>query len=517
MALSQSSDSGTTTDGNHTPARTWASLPVLLLPALLVAMDISILFIAGPAVAADLAPSASQWLWMMDIYSFVMAGLLITMGYLGDRIGRRRLLLLGAAAFGIGSFIIAFAPTAEIFIAARALLGIGAATLSPSTLALIRTTFTHRDHRRGAIGAWTAAFAGGAVAGPIVGGLLLEHYWWGSVFLINVPVMLLLLIGAPLLIPESRDPQPSGFDLPGAALSLVGIIGVVYAGKRFAEHGAETWAFAALAGGVAVLAAALLWMRRARHPLIDLELFRRAAFSAALATNAVTGLVLTGVGLLTFTFLQTVHGMSPLTAAVLTLPTLAGTVGGATLASWLARHFRPAPLVVLGFLISAAAFASISITTRPDSHAAVFIGGYTVLTLGVGMLGTLATSLVLDTAPSERASAAAGTSETGMVLGEAFGIAAFGTIATTIYRRQMSDHGLSEMPEVASETVNSAFAVAEDLPEGQAASLIDLASDAFTHGITVVTATSAIVMTLAAVIIGIALRMVPRTSDAAAD
>ncbi|WP_222844554.1 MFS transporter [Saccharomonospora sp. CUA-673] len=190
-------------------ARTWAGLPILLLPTLLVAMDISILFVAGPAVARDLAPNATQWLWMMDIYSFVMAGLLLTMGAVGDRIGRRRLLLIGTVVFGIGSAGLAFAPSPEVFIAARVLLGVGAATLAPSTLGLIRAMFHDPDQRRAAVGAWTAAFAGGAVAGPVFGGLLLEHFWWGSVFLINIPVMALLLATRPCCCPNHATPTPA--------------------------------------------------------------------------------------------------------------------------------------------------------------------------------------------------------------------------------------------------------------------------------------------------------------------
>src|SRR5690625_2942706 len=195
-------------------------MAVLVLPALLASMDLSVLFMASPWISADLRPTSSQFLWIMDIYGFMMAGLLITMGSAGDRIGRRKLLLIGAAAFGIASALAAFAPSAEMLIAARALLGLGGATLAPSTLSLIRGMFLDEAQRRIAVGIWTSAFIGGVAAGPIIGGLLLEYFWWGSVFLINVPVMVLLLIVAPLLIGESRDPAPGRFDLLGAFLAL---------------------------------------------------------------------------------------------------------------------------------------------------------------------------------------------------------------------------------------------------------------------------------------------------------
>lgn len=492
-------------------ARTWTGLAVLLLPALLVAMDISILFIAGPAIAADLAPTASQWLWMMDIYSFVMAGLLLTMGNVGDRIGRRRLLLIGATVFGLGSACLALAPSAEVFIAARVLLGIGAATLAPSTLALIRSMFHDPDQRRIAVGAWTAAFAGGAVAGPVIGGLLLEHLWWGSVFLINVPVMVVLLAAAPLLVPESRDPASRGFDLPGAVLSLAGIISVVYAGKRFAEYGPDGTAFVALAAGAALSASAVMWMRRSRHPLIDLSLFTRPAFSAAVGTNTAAGFAMAGLGLLAFTFLQAVHDLSPLRAALTALPTVIGTVLGASFAAKSGSRVRPAPLVVTGFLISAAGLVVVGRVT-PDGHVAMFIAGYTVLTFGIGMLGTLANSLVLETAPPGRASTAAATSETGMVLGEAFGIAIFGTVSSALYQRLMAgEEALTGLPPEAGETVAGDIALAERLPTGEAVVLIQAAREAFTSGVTTVALAAAALFSLTAIAMGLALRHAPRT------
>ncbi|GAA0950829.1 MFS transporter [Nonomuraea longicatena] len=400
-------------------------LPVLLLPAMLVSMDLSILFVAGPTLSRELEPTPGQWLWIMDVYGFVMAGLLVTMGGVGDRIGRRRLLLIGAGLFGAASLAIAYAGTPELLIAGRALLGIGGATLAPSTLSLIRGMYADEDRRRRAVGAWTVAFTGGSVAGPVVGGLLLEHFWWGSVFLVNVPVMAVLVLAAPFTVPESRDPAPRGFDLAGAATSLAAVLCLVFAMK-------ETVADGLTAGGAAaaVLGAvfALVFLRiqvRAAHPLVDLALFRDRRFAVAVVAATVTALAAAGLGVLAFAHLQGVHGLSPLAAALHALPTFAGTFAGAWLAGRAADRIRPTALLAGGLLATAAGFAVVA----GAGGVWPFIAGYTVLTFGAGVTGTIAGSLILSTAPPERAGAAAGISETGQELGAALGIAVLGTIA----------------------------------------------------------------------------------------
>lgn len=485
--------------------RAWAGLVVLLLPALLVSMDISILFVASPAITADLAPSNTQWLWMMDIYSFMMAGLLVTMGGLADRIGRRRLLLIGALAFGAASLLLSFAPGAEIFIAGRALLGIGAATLAPSTLAVIRHMFTDPGQRSKAVAAWTVAFTGGAVAGPVLGGVLLEYYWWGSVFLINLPVMVVLLIAAPLLIPESRGPAAAGFDLPGAALSLTGIVGVVFAAKQFAEDGLNATVLSVLTAGTVVIILFLRRQHRTAHPLLDLSLFRRPAFTAAVTANGLAALAMVGLGLLAFTYLQTVHGLTALVAALVALPTLAGTFAGATLASISARHLGPSLLLPAGLLVAAAGMTATALFDHQNS-VVIFITCYTVLTLGVGAVSTLTNSLILSTAPPQRAGAAASVSETSMVLGEALGIAAFGTISALLYRSGMRVSMLENLPPEAADTIGGAVAVAGELSSEPRAELLTVAFEAFTSGLSTVAGISAVVLVLAAAVTARTLR-----------
>ncbi|GHC76690.1 MFS transporter [Nocardiopsis terrae] len=501
----------TTTPRRRATGRTWIGLSLLLIPALLVSMDLSVLFVAAPAIARDLDPSATQWLWMMDVYGFVLAGLLVTMGSLGDRLGRRRLLLGGALAFGAASVLLAVAPTAELFLAGRALLGVGAATLAPSTLSLIRAMFTDPVQRRTAVGFWTVAFTGGAVIGPIIGGALLEFFAWGAVFLINLPFMALLLLAAPFLLPESRNPAGAAFDLFGAATSLTAVLGLVYAAKRFVEYGADGTAALALVVGLVLLAAFVVRQRRAEHPLIDISLFTRPAFTASVAGNTVVAFAVAGLGLLAFTFLQVVHGLSPLVAALYALPTILGTVLGAALASSLADRIRPARLMGLGLLAGAAGFGLVG--AGADSGILPFLAGYTVVTLGVGVVATLANTLVLATAPPERAGAAAGVSETSTELGAALGIATLGTIAASLYRSGV-ERGLPEAGGAALETVAGAAATAAHLPEPQARDLLDTAFAAYTSGIATAALTGAAVLTAVAVLVLVALRRLPAGTEA---
>ncbi|WP_116245939.1 MFS transporter [Nocardiopsis sp. FIRDI 009] len=482
---------------DRSAARAWAGLILLLIPALLVSMDISVLFVAAPAIAEDLDPTGSQWLWMMDVYGFVMAGLLVTMGSLGDRIGRRRLLLSGAALFGAASALVALAPSPALFVTGRVLLGAAAATLAPSTLSLIRALFTDRARRRLAVGLWTVAFTGGAVAGPILGGALMEFLPWGSVFLINLPFMLLLLVAAPWTVPESRGPGSAPFDLLGAGTSLAAVLGLVYALKRCAEYGADGPALTALGAGAVFLALFVWRQRSAEHPLIDVSLLASPAFAAAVGGGAVVSFAAAGLGLLTFTFLQTVHGLSPLAAALWALPTLVGTFLGAAGASALAGRVRPGPLVSAGLLASAAGFAVVG-SVGPDTGLPVFVGGYAVVTFGVGVVSTIANTLVLATAPPERAGSAAGISETSHELGAALGIATLGTVATAVYRTTM-ERELPGAGAAAAETVTGAVAAAGELAGFEAGALLDTAFAAYTSGLT------ASAMTGASALAGVAL------------
>lgn len=496
--------------------RAWLGLVVLLLPALLVSMDLSVLFMALPFLSADLAPSSGQLLWILDVYGFCLAGLLLTMGVLGDRVGRRRLLLAGAVTFGLASVAAAYATSAEMLIATRALLGVAGATLAPSTLSLIRTMFPDPRQRRTAIGAWTSAFAGGAVVGPLAGGLLLEYFWWGSVFLVNVPVMLLLLVLGRVLLPESRDSRPGRFDLGGAAMSLAAVLAVIYGVKRFAEHGADGWAAVSLVAGLAVGALFVLRQRRIAEPALDVGLFRHRAFSISILTGTIAILAVAGSGLYTSQYLQLVHGMRPFTAALCNLPVVAGMLVGVTVATMLVRRVRPGTVVGLGLAVCALGFGVLALV-EVESHVALLIGGAALMVAGVGMASTLATDMVIATAPPTRAGAASALSETGNELGGALGIAVLGSIGAAVYRTEITGTSPAGLPAdvaaAARDTLGGAVHVADSLPGPLADALVRAAREAFVGGMQTVAVVSAVGLAVAAVLAALWLRKV-RTDDA---
>ncbi|MFC5064188.1 MFS transporter [Actinomycetospora atypica] len=409
------------------------ALGVLTAPVLLITVDMTVLGAALPAISADLRPGAAAQLWIVDVYSFVLAGLLVVAGSLGDRIGRRRLLLIGTAAFGLASVAAAFAPSAGALIAARALLGLGGATLMPSTLSLIKTVFPEPSARRRAIGVWAAVFSGGAAAGPVIGGWLLEHFWWGSVFLVNVPVCLALLALGPVLLPESRDPHPGRFDLVSAGLALAAMLPVVYALKSLATDGFTTTGVVA---GVVGLAAGTVFVHRQRavaDPLLDLTLFSHRAFSVSVATNLLCVFALIGLLVLVPQYLQLVVGMSPLVAATWMLPGSLAGVAGALVAARLARRFAVRRLVVVGLSVAAGGFAVLGLLALGAGPLAVVVG-MAVAGLALAMVETLTTDLVLESAPTDRSGAASAISETGFELGGALGIAVLGSVAAVVYR-----------------------------------------------------------------------------------
>ncbi|MBN6035000.1 MFS transporter [Amycolatopsis sp. 195334CR] len=487
----------------------WFGLAVLVLACLLVSMDMSVLLYAIPFLSEDLTPSSTQLLWIIDIYGFLLAGLLITMGSLGDRIGRRRLLLSGAALFGLASVAAAFSTSPELLITARALLGVAGATLAPSTLALIRNMFTDPDQRRAAIGIWTGGFAGGVMIGPIVGGFLLEHFWWGSVFLINVPVMVLLLVLAPLVLPEFTDPRPGRFDLVSAGLSLAAVLPIIYGIKEFAA-GASGWeAAASLAAGLVVGVVFVHRQRAQEDPMIDLRLFANRRFSTAIGTTTVTQFAMMGLAYFSTQYLQSVLGFSPLEAALWTLPTMVGMFIGLALGGTLATRVRPAYLMGGGLAIGASGYVVFSFST-PDSGLPLLLTGGGLMTLGVGIVTVLATEVVLATAPPERAGAASALSETSTEFGGALGMAVLGTIGAAVYRSAVDvPAGLPpEAAAAAHDTLGGAVAVAANLPPGLAPGFLRDAYEAFTDGMSVTMLIGAGVLLAAAALVAVLLRQV---------
>ncbi len=502
--------------------RAWIGLGALTIAALLASMDLSILFMASPALSADLQPSGAELLWIMDIYGFVMAGLLLTMGTLGDRIGRRKLLLAGAVAFGIASAVAAYSTDPQMLIAARALLGFGGATLAPSTLALIRTMFTDPGKRRIAVGIWTGAFTGGIVVGPIIGGLLLERFWWGSVFLINIPVMAVLLVLGPLLLPESKNPRPGRFDPVSVVLSLGSVLPVVYGIKKIAEDAAiGVEALVTVAAGVVV---GVFFIRRqfvSTEPLIDVRLFRIPAFGASVGANTMVTFASAGTGALAIQYIQLVLGYRPFTAALWLIPTMIGTVIGIVAANVLVRWIRPGTVVGLGVAVAALGFGLLASVADTNTAIEAIVACYAVLTLGVGMAVTLSIDLVLGSAPAERAGSASATSETGAEFGGALGIAVLGSVSTVVYgdgmRGAMPDAVPSATADVASGSLGGATEAALTLPDEVAGPLLEAAYQAFSDGLTVAAITGAVVLAVTAVVAAVALRNTPRAPSSDSD
>jgi MFS transporter, DHA2 family, multidrug resistance protein len=498
--------------------REWIGLAVIALPCVVYAMDLTVLNLALPDLSEDLEPSSSQLLWIVDIYGFMVAGLLITMGTLGDRIGRRRLLLIGGAAFGAASALAALSTSAEMLIAARALLGVAGATLAPSTLALIRNMFADPQERTFAIGVWITSFSGGAAIGPLVGGLLLERFWWGSVFLLAVPVMALLLVVGPRLLPEFRDPAAGRLDLISAAESLVAVLAVIYGLKQMAQEGLGWEAVVAIAAGLAVGAAFVRRQGRLADPLIDLRLFRVPAFSGALTANTLGFFVNFGIAVFIAQYLQLVLGLSPLEAGLWTLPWAGGFIVGSMLTPVIVSRISAASAIVGGLALAAAGFGLLTQVTG-DSSLATLVTGSVVLALGLAPVFTLAADLMVSAAPPERAGAAAGISETSSEFGGALGIAVLGVIGTALYRGEVADTvpaGIpSEAAEAARDSLGGAVAAGVELPEARTTELVDAASDAFTQALQLAATLSAAVLIAAAVLAWGLLRRVggPETEE----
>jgi DHA2 family multidrug resistance protein-like MFS transporter len=491
--------------------REWIGLGVIALPCLLYSMDLTVLNLAIPQISADVKPSAAQLLWIVDIYGFMVAGALITFGTLGDRIGRRKLLMIGAAAFGAASVLAAFAPTAELLIAARALLGLAAATLAPSTLSLIRNMFLDPKERTFAIGVWISSFSAGGAIGPLVGGLLLNYFWWGSVFLIAVPVMVALLVAAPIFLPEYRDPDAGKLDLPSAALSLIGVLAVIFGIKHVATVGVDGMSIGSIAIGAAVLGLFAQRQRTLKNPLIDLSLFRSLAFSASLGINILAFFAAFSIFMLVAQYLQIVLGLSPLAAGLWTAPSAAAFIFGSMFTSTLANRMRPSHIMAGGFAVASAGFLLLA-SARGDGALYLLVGAYFVISLGFAPAFTLATDLIIGTAPPERAGGAAGLAETSSEFGGALGIAVLGSVVTALYRGALDATMPAGIPPeaagIARETVGGAVAEAERIAGPAGDALAAAAQAAFSDSFQMAALLCALVTFAAAIVAAAVLRTV---------
>lgn len=493
--------------------REWLGLAVLALPTLLLSLDMSVLHLAVPHLAADLRPSSSQLLWIIDVYGFMIAGFLVTMGTLGDRIGRRKLLMVGGAAFGLASIVAAFTTSPEMLIAARAVLGIAGATLMPSTLALISNMFQDPKQRGTAIAVWMSCFMGGMVIGPVVGGVLLEHFRWGSVFLMAVPVMVLLLATAPKLLPEYRDTAAGRLDLASVALSLGAILPIVYALKETAKDGVSLVNVVVLAVGVAIGVAFVRRQRGLADPMLDLKLFRVRAFSAAVSIMLVGALTMGGVFLLVSQYLQMVAGLTAVEAGLLLVPQAGAVVVGSLIAPRLARRFRPEFVLGSGMLVAAGGIVLFTQAGGAGGVAFVVVG-MSIASFGMGPQGVLCTEMVVGSVPPQKAGAASAMSETSAEFGIAMGIAVFGSVGTAVYRGQVAVPAQvpAEAAALATDSMAGALQAAASLPGPLADGVVATARDAFSSGLHTVALIGAAIVVVFAVVGMIALR---RTGPAA--
>ncbi|NAZ75699.1 MFS transporter [Kineococcus sp. T13] len=469
----------------RTTARQRGALAVLVLPVLLISVDMTVLSFALPEISTALAPTGTQLLWIVDGYSLAIAGLLVTMGGLGDRFGARRLLLVGGIAFGLVSALAAFAPSAAALVAGRVALGVAGATLMPSTLSLLKSTFTHREQRRTAFAVWAGGFAAGGALGPIVGGWLLEHFWWGSVFLLNVPFMVLLLVLVPLFVDESATRSTARIDLASVGLSVLALTGLVHGVKHLASEGLDTTTALTLAVGAGAGAVFVRRQLRLAHPLLDVELFRLPVFRASVLANLMSICGMTGMLYAVSQHLQLVLGLRPVVAGLVLLPGAVAAFACGLLAARLARRLRLEVLVCTGLLLGTAGYAVLATLGAGTGAAAVaqLAAAFVVLSAGAGLAETLTNDAILSAAPAQRSGAASAISETAYEVGAVLGTTVLGSLLNAVYRDgvRVPASASTEQAGAARETLGGAVEVAGALPDG--AALLESAREAFTSGL----------------------------------
>ncbi|MDR3081570.1 MAG: MFS transporter [Streptomyces sp.] len=482
-------------------ARRWVVLVVLCVSLLLVAVDATVLHVAVPAVTEDLKPGAIELLWIVDAYPLVCASLLILFGTLGDRIGRRRVLLAGYALFGVASGVAALAQDAQVLIAARALLGVGGAMIMPATLSILRHVFPDRRERALAIGIWSAVAAVGAAVGPLLGGFLLEHFWWGSVFLINIPLMLVSLPIGRLLLPESKGEDGGPWDVVGALMAAAGLFLLVLGVKRLGgEAPFGLWTLLLLLSGAALLTAFVRRQRRRTHPLVDLRMFTRPAFSTSVGCIVLAMLALVGLELIAAQYLQLVLGLSPLQTGLRLLPLTFAAMAAGLAGRNMLQRFGPRRMVVFGFCLTAGAVTALTAMGGHDNPG-LLLSGFVLL--GFGLETTLfgAYESMLSEAPQTQAGGAAAVGETSYQLGAGIGIALLGSVMNAAYAP-----GLSSVPGVpasastaATHSLGEAYDVADRLGGTRGAALRHAARESFVHGLHVTLLVSAALLLLGAV------------------
>lgn len=461
--------------------REWGALAALMLPVLLVSVNNTALSFALPAISKGLHPSAAQLLWVIDVYPLVLAALLIPMGSMGDRIGRRRMLMIGSSGFGVISLLAAFAPTAAWLVAARVGIAVFGSMLLPATLSVIRTVFHDERRRQIAIAIWTAGFSAGAALGPIAGGFLLNHFWWGSIFLLAVPVLVAFLVAAPLLLPESRDPNPGPVDPTSIVLAVLTMAPVVYGIKALATGGSVLHGVLFMALGV--LCGVLFARRQVTkdYPMLDLRFFRSSRFSGGLSVNLMAEFAIIGFLIILTQHLQVVSGKDPMSAGLLMVPGMVLAIVSGLAAAGFAKAVGLRAAVISGLLLIAAGFFIVFFTDQQDTMWPALIGFYAIST-GVGLATTLSTDLVVSSVPEAKVGAASAVSETGYEVGAVLGTAVLGGLTTAFYQAHLDLPAVVDpaTAQAARETLGGAADVAQASPHGQL--IMDSATAAFSSG-----------------------------------
>ncbi|WP_018157429.1 MFS transporter [Demetria terragena] len=495
----------------QSPPRRWAGLAVLASSLLVVVMDMTILNVAIPALSADLRPSSLELLWIVDIYSLIIAGLLVTVASLGDRWGRHRMLIAGYSVFGLASTLVLFVDSATGLIAVRALLGLGGAAIMPSTLSMIRGLFPNPRERATALGIWGGTAAVGSALGPIVGGVLLEHFSWHSAFLVNVPIMMAAVVGAVILLPPSRSSRPAPLDPVATVLSMVGMVALVYAIKELGKDGLATAPALLLSVGLVALAAFVRRCLTRPEPMLEIRLFKGRGFTAGVTAAFVTSLAMAAVLLLGAQWLLLVRGFSPVEAGLAMLPAAIGGAIGSPIAPTVASRIGARAVLSGGLALGGIGFLMLFIAPEPLTYswvAAAFVFvGVAMSSLAVG------SAVIMAGAPADKAGSAAAIEETSYEVGAALGVAILGSLGAALYRGHLDPAALAGLPAGTvsdiRESLGGALEVAGGL--GNAGDAVTVtAQSAFTSSLTGVGLAGGVVMLVAAVGVWI---LTPRDLD----
>lgn len=482
------------------PIKKWLTLAIVSSALFLIVVDMTVLYTALPALTRELQASSSQKLWIINVYSLVVCALLPGLGTLGDRLGHKPVFLSGLAVFGIASLCAAFSPAPAWLICARILLALGAAMMMPATLSLIRLTFADARERSFAIGVWAAIASGGAAFGPVLGGFLLEHYWWGSVFLINVPVVLLTLVMAATILPKREGNRDKPWDLLGSLQIMLGLLGGVYAIKELGKTApSHAVALAAMLVAAVFMTAFVRRQHRQAQPLIDFTLFRALPFSSAVAAAMVASAALIGMELALSQHLQLVRALSPLDAGLLLLPLPLASVIAGPLTGFMLPRADKAQVLWGSLLVSGIGMASYLLLH--DASVPLQVASLVLLGLGLGAVMTAASSAVMLNVSPQQAGMAASIEEVSFELGGVLGVTILGTIMTAVYSATLVLPGSAGLLPNAHDTLDAALQAAEQLPGALGLQVAQLARDAFDQAFVAVLATAAAILLAAGVTI----------------